>query len=71
MCRSRSFLIGGAKKGHGKLLAEPHRQIHSSFATESTQYLPRLVVPGAAVKGQVLPHAAAAKAASHFAVGPG
>ena len=49
MCRSRSFLIGGAKKGHGKLLAEPHRQIHSSFATESGEDRSRQPVVGAAV----------------------
>ena len=36
MCRSCNSLIGGAKKGpRQNLQAEPHRQTHSSFATES------------------------------------
>ena len=41
MCRSRSSLIEGAKKRPRRnLQAEPHRQTHSGFATESPQKLP-------------------------------
>jgi hypothetical protein len=55
MCRSRSSLIGGAKKGpRQNLQAEPHRQTHSSFATESPQKLPRQLAVGASAKGQFL-----------------
>jgi len=36
MRRCRSSLIGGAKKGpRQKLLAEPHRQTHSTLQTQS------------------------------------
>jgi hypothetical protein len=45
---------GNEKGPRQNLLAEPHRQTHPSIATESTQYLPRLAVPGAAVKGHEL-----------------